>query len=66
MTKFTTKDGCRYEIVTSSTWKTISGKTITTHRINMDNPASGHGWGGIIGDAEMQEILATRIEECRA
>ncbi len=58
---FTTRDGRRYEVLSSGTWTTGTGQTVTHHRIAMDNPETGHGWGGVISDAELTELLSQRV-----
>jgi len=45
---FTSRTGSTYKVSNVSTWTTISGKQITTGRVNSSNPTTGHG-----GSAEM-------------
>ncbi len=58
---FTTRDGRRYEVVSISSWTTIAGQRVTQARINMDNPATGHGWGGVIDIGELKALRAEAV-----
>jgi hypothetical protein len=49
---FTTKAGCRYTVSKVSTWTTGGGKVVTTGHVDMDNPATHHGWGGTMTEDE--------------
>lgn len=60
--KFTTKDGRRYEVLDVFTWTPLGGKPVTHARINMDNPATRHGWGGVIDIAELNALRANAVE----
>ena len=55
---FTTKNGAKYTIELTSTWTTISGKQVTESRVNVYNPATGHGWGGLMNQAEIEKWRA--------
>jgi putative component of membrane protein insertase Oxa1/YidC/SpoIIIJ protein YidD len=55
---FTTKNGSKYTIESTSTRTLTNGKQITTSRVNVYNPATGHGWNGIMSQDEIAQWRA--------
>ncbi len=45
-----------YTATLVSTWVTLSGKCITTGRINAFNAKTGHGWSGELSSVEWQDL----------
>jgi hypothetical protein len=56
---FQTKDGTKYTVEHMHTWTTISGKQVTSTRVNVSNPNTGHGWSGIM-NADQIDYWRTR------
>jgi len=52
------KTGEHYRVGPYYSWEAIGGRTVTSARVHVVDPKSGHGWSGIMGKAEIEADMS--------
>jgi hypothetical protein len=51
------KTGERYRVGPYYSWEALGGRTMTSARVHVVDLESGHGWGGIMKQAEIEAAM---------